>query len=79
VLVVRVLRTWRDVRRTGRVLAAGVAEIAARLSATAAGFSQLGEHPLRAAHAARQLEQSLGELAVLRRELQRIRRSVPSK
>jgi hypothetical protein len=73
VLVVRVLRTWRDVRRTGRVLAAGVSEIAARVGATAAGISRLGEQPMRAGAAVEQLEESLGELAVLQAELSRAR------
>jgi hypothetical protein len=73
VLVVRVLRTWRDVRRTGRVLAAGVSELAARLAATANGISELAEQPARAVTAVEHLERSLGELAVLQAELRRAR------
>jgi methyl-accepting chemotaxis protein len=77
-LVQRVLRTWRDVRRTGRVLAAGISEIAARTAATAAGVARLAEQPLQAARAVEQLESSVGELAVLRAELRRIRATLAS-
>jgi hypothetical protein len=78
VLAVRVLHSWRDVRRTGRVLAAGLAEIATRASATAAGVARVAEQPAHAARAIEQLESSLGELAVLRAELRRVRANLAS-
>src|SRR5689334_4982782 len=77
-LVVRALRTWRDVRRAGRVLAAGMSEIAARAAATAAGVARLAEQPVHAAQTLEQLESSLGELAVLRAELRRVRSTLAS-